>query len=1186
MKLKRLDLHGFKSFSEPTSFSFQHGITCIVGPNGCGKSNIVDAIRWCMGEQSARHLRGDGMEDVIFNGSVQRRPLGMAEVSLTFDADPADTLPPQYAGFTELKVTRRLFRSGESEYFINKVPCRLKDITDLFLDTGVGTRAYSIIEQGQVEAIIGAKPEERRFIIEEAAGIRKYREKKREALRRMDVTHINLQRINDILVELERQIASLHRQAKKAERYKSLREEIKKIDVAMTWLRYRALSVESGQEEAEEKTLKAREASLTVEITGLDGDISGIRGSLREDEGEVMRTRDEIFRLQSSVQDTGKEIALLSAKEEGCARDVARLRSESESVASRREEAVREVGEKETALREIEDAAARMEKEIGEKDGLLKSVIGTQRSLEETVERGKAAIVDTLTALAQWNNSANFSGKALQEQAKKADFLRSRAAEVSGKIGSVSGEIVRVEERLSDHRKKKEALQAERLRSAALIEKDADGLTKKEGEIAALSLGIVRDEERLSSLKERGTHGRGDGIIEVLARNGKNGVLGYVGEIFEAEPQYRPALDAVLGERVGNVIVGSPSEGVQAVESLKQISGGRGTFIPAGVGAAEDASRQGPAGAENSGPVPLITYVRVREEFSGVARHLLRGIYLVRDLEEALTCWNSLGKANGVPCVFVTPEGDFIDQHGVVTGGSRIPAHLEWIQDAGEIAALEASLRDSSARVESLRRECDESARTLGSMRSRSGALEEEIREIESLCAQEQTSLAELRTTAEHVRREAETIGMEETAVAEDLERTRKEQALAGEKAGALEREKSAGEEALARARGELDRVGPEAEKLRASLEELRVAVSRENEKGWSLRREIEGLIKRSEPLNEFLRKSREECAEKENEGASCAVTRRGLEKERDTCLSGVKTAEEKLAMLDQSVREKNERLQGLEALLRDKRGELEDIQAKAGTRALRLQESKLTLSHLEEAIREKYQVHLSAVTEEILKDIPPEGEREEVLGELKRKLENMGEVNLLALDEYKETKERCDAMASQRDDLLRSADNLQSIIKKLNAGYREKFTETFHRVNGKFMEVFPRLFHGGRAELKIIGDDDLQECGIEIISQPPGKRLQSISLLSGGEKALTAVALIFSLFLIKSAPFCLLDEVDAPLDDINISRFIGMLVEMSRTSQFITITHNKKSMEVARILYGITMQEPGVSTLVSVKLN
>jgi len=1172
MKLKKLELHGFKSFSEPTSFIFQSGIICIVGPNGCGKSNIVDAVRWCLGEQSARHLRGEGMEDVIFNGSVQRRPLGMAEVSLTFSIDSKNGLASQYSGFNELMIARRIFRSGESEYFINKVPCRLKDITDIFLDSGVGTRSYGIIEQGEVDHIISARPEERRVIIEEAAGIRKYKEKKREALRKMEVTQTNLQRINDILVELERQINSLKRAAKKAERYKNLKEEIKKIDIAISWLKHSSLSRAFKEQEEAMGALESREKTLSSEIAEAESKIAAIREELRERDSSLVRMRDESFRIQNTVQEKERAITLLMAREQGLKEEIERLRMDIEGIDASSEEVSGDLGDKKNIITENIEKLSVIEKELSEKEENQKRLGGKKEELAKYIETEKKSTIECIKAQIDFKNSIFFFEKNLEKSSKNLDSLRSRSGEIGRELDSLRNNLKESEGRYSEIVIKKEIKKKEREEIALKKTESEVFLADKIEEIDSLSSSILKEKEKMPV--------SGNGIMEKLASKGKNGVIAYVDEIFETEQQYRPALEAVLGERLMHLIVKSPTDAVHAVEFLKNETAGRGTFIPMEISVSEDISESEMSSIGSEKPVSLISLVKVKEEYQGIAKHLLRGTYLVNSMKDALNLWTTTKTFNNHPHIFVTQDGDFIDQYGIVTGGSRMDF------GAGGLSAVHKKIRAMSERLTSLIKERDELKKKLVELNSCNEAIENEIHQIDTNLIEEQKSLADLKARNDHLYKEKEILDAEGATVVEEIEKIGKEISDAQNKRESLKEEERTKNETINKFEVEAATIDSDIEQQRSAIENLRMMVSRNKDKVESLREEIEELKREREPLEDKKQKLQIRLSEKEGELSSCGQEKASIDLEKTTAVNLLKEAEELRIEKEKMINERNDSLLKLEATQREKREERDKLQTNSRESALKLQESKLTHQYLEDGIRNKYQTEISSITAEILNDIPPEEEREKVLDELRKKIDSMGDLNLAALDEYKEVSKRHEEMTTQKDDLGNSMDNLNSIIKKLNESYRERFAETFNKVNTKFREVFPRLFQGGRAELKIIGNEDLQECGVEIVAQPPGKRLQSISLLSGGEKALTAVAMIFSIFLIKPTPFCLLDEVDASLDDVNINRFIKLLIELSSTSQFVLITHNKKTMETAQLLYGVTMQEPGVSTLVSVKLN
>ncbi|MBI2083447.1 MAG: AAA family ATPase [Deltaproteobacteria bacterium] len=981
MQIKRLELLGFKSFVDPTVVEFDRPLVGVVGPNGCGKSNIVDAIRWVMGEMSAKSLRGRAMEDVIFNGSESRPPVGMAEVTLTFSTEDG-LVPPQYAGFTEISITRRLFRDGESEYLINKVPARLRDIVDLFLGTGVGHRAYSVIEQGKIDFAINAKPEDRRYLIEEVAGISKFKARKEAALRKMEGTEQNLLRLKDILVEVTRQINSLDRQVKKAEKYRQLKEEHKQLDLKLS----AALHRESSKEVAELGTLLEE---WTQKESEAQGNLQTIEmGREKERLSQIEKER-ELSELQERTFEASSRYKLLQTQQDFHERERKRLEEE-----------------KKESLENLK-VGENLQGKVEEIQNQLSSLRSLSTNLKEELERVKTEIV---------------SKKEKKENLDKELLVR------------------------------REELSLKRSHLMSLID------------------------------LERNFEGYQEGVRTILKAKKQGemqgqGVLGVVADVVESPPEYELAVSAALGEKLQYVIVKSHDEGVEAVSYLKTQASGRSSFITLDIRESEPK----PFPYKDEGVIgPLLDLVRLRSDYSKIGTYLLGDVILVKSLEKALSLWRS----NGHHKTLVTPEGEVVDPYGIVSGGSAgLPGKLLL-----------------------------EKKREIKELKGRVAVLEEEISLIEDSASQYEGSLSELGLLMEDLKKRE---------FQEDLEKISLEKECDGLKK-------------------ELDRLQREQEKIRL-IEEKMTALSSEKEAA---------VLEMS-----ALQKMLEELALK-NEKAKGDYEAISLE------------------------------LGKKETALRDLRKSYDLARSHTGDLRVTLSRQESDLRHLESQIFERYGLALREVASEF-----QEGENfdrvleEQRLEELKQRLDKIGDVNLGAIPEYEELKGREEFLKKQIQDLEEAIGGLKKAITKINETTRRRFEETFDLVNEKFQVLFPRLFHGGRAELRLTDGNEGVQRGVELLVQPPGKKLSHIGLLSGGEKALSAIAFIFSLFLIKPSPFCILDEVDAPLDDLNVSRFHILLSEMLPRSQFILITHNRRTMEQCHLLYGVTMEEAGISKIVSVKL-
>lgn len=1189
MKLKKLELVGFKSFVEKTPLVFHDGITCIVGPNGCGKSNVVDAIRWAMGEQSAKHLRGRLMEDVIFNGSQEFAPLGMAEVNLVFD-NTDGRAPAEYAGFVEIQVTRRLFRTGESEYLLNRTPCRLKDITDLFLGTGLGTRAYSIVEQGQIDRIISAKPEERRLLIEEAAGMSKYRARRKEAESKIEATRQNLFRLRDIVAEVKRQMNSLQRQAKKAERFKQYRAELREMELNLAVRRALELQAASRELLARVAEQEDREQEMAGRIEFGEAELEARRSDLLDAERAWRQAQENLYQLQNALQRAEGQMELKRTRLQNLDQQIRRL--ESENVAAG-EELSRQTAEQE----ELSRQRAAWQEELAQRQSEAEAALAEQRLLEaesrrreqglEENQRRAAALSAELSGMEQ---SLAHAEQRVQELGQEMVTNAAECEQLKNQGEGFRQLSFNFNENLYTMRKLLEAADQEWKVQLAGREQMRAELAAAEARFQEVQGAYTRTLSRLESLREMQAKFEGleSGVKAILAKReqlreqGQNGIYGILAEVIETEPEYVPAVEAVLGERLESVLVSTTQDGRRAVEYLQASAAGRGTFIPLAL--REDPVPSLPPALTAQGARPLLDLVRVSEPYQAVARQLLGEAVLVPSLETAVDLWEH----NGFHRVLVTPDGSVLDPHGILSGGSRETASLlsrrHEIQQLAAEVERQAAERDRLAQeVNALRQRLLEAEAELEVTRGRRHRQEMEVFNLER----------ELKRTADefnavHRRlRELETErGRRQEQVQELLARTETLRRELAEKTQAREELLHEAEDR----RQALSALRTQAEEARARATQCQVAAA-------GLREKDEALAAR---LSRLQQSRAELAAGRERRGQELQA----LQAERDAttaALNEESAAQAQLFLQQQAAeteqkqaRENYERLAaGLreqETVLKELAKERERLRQEISELKVKASELHLQDEHLRESVREKFFVELDQAMAEREAAVRAEGydaaadqARAEELRDL---LQRMGEVNLTAIEEFKELEERHSFLTNQEGDLIQALDSLEKTIAKINATYRKEFRQTFEAVNQKFQVVFPRLFHGGKAMLVLTDEANLIESGVDIVAQPPGKKPQNISLLSGGEKALTAVALIFSLFLINPSPFCLLDEVDAALDDVNIDRFNELVKELSSTSQFILITHNKRTMEMAQTLYGVTMEKMGVSKLVSVKLN
>ncbi len=1183
MKLKSFEAIGFKSFVDRLHLTFPGGITTIVGPNGCGKSNFVDAVLWAIGERSAKHLRGRSMEDVIFNGTDGRKPLGMAEVNLTFSNEDGSA-SEGYAQYTEITVTRRLYRSGESEYLINKVPCRLRDVTDLFLDTGIGVNGYSIVEQGRVENLIHANPQDRRFLIEEAAGIAKYKERKRLALMKMEATQQNLLRIQDIIAEVKRQIVTLERQVKRAEEYKAIRKEVKEIEIRFALQEYAELSEKGEAARGYLKALRDREMEISTRNAEKEAFVESKRLKGMEEEEKFRTLQQEIFELGKKIQKTENDIEFFKREEGGVQKE------ENQGIEEVRE-SLRTWRETRRERKRMGQVRENLEEERRDNEEILKEleiVFGdfrtTYQELSDELEAEKGKLIDTLTRLTSLQN------RLVHLEERKEDF-RKRIRSHGEESEDVSRKVKQLEAAISEKMKEREVIislqsiyREEKARWEGEVESLREDLRLKETQRSALEETLRQDRSRYHSLRElqENYEGYEKGVKSLLVRKKEEqerwkGILGAVADILEPDPNYEIPLEAVLGQRLQYLVVEEEKEGLDAMAFLKRESLGRGSFIPKRVrgSGAEDRVSQ-----KEGKPIPLLRFVKVKEGFDPIAEFLIGDTGVVQSWEEAL---HSMKNGGGFGTL-VTLEGDILERSGVISGGSR---------DRG-LGLLERrmEIRDLEQRVKASEEECREAYEEEGHLREeiheREIQLEgrrKEIQEKDIELLHRERDLEGLKKEISQFHQKMEVIQFEQRQLEEEERELEKDQKEAFAQMEAEEGAKKEREEQVQSWKKKVDEVREGGEELGGRITEKKVLLASVEEKQKGLEGQIQNLWEMQGTLREQIIKKINGIRECRAEAFSLREKVRQWEGELEKGLQEHRLREETLSAQKEKVESVLNEWKEVEASSKYLRREVEEVRQKIHEEEILVSEVQLKLSHLQESMKERYGATLSTTVGASPMELPKE-EMSVRLAELKRSLEGFGEVNLMAIEEYQELKQRHDFLSEQQTDLHQALDSLKKAIVRINRTTTKRFLETFHLVNEKFKAVFTRLFKGGQASLVMSDEQDPATTGIDIIAQPPGKKLQNIDLLSGGEKALVATALLFGLFMIRPTPFCLLDEVDAPLDDANINRFIELIKEFSKSSQFILITHNKKTMETANTLYGITMETPGASKVVSVRLN
>lgn len=1187
MYLKKLEIFGFKSFAHKLTLEFGPGITGVVGPNGCGKTNVADAIRWVLGEQSASELRGTNMADVIFNGTKLRRRLGMAEVTLSVD-NSSGFLPTEYS---EVLIGRRVFRSGESEYLLNRTPVRLRDVRDLFFDTGIGTRTYSLIERRMVDSVLSDSTGHRRFMFEEAAGIMKYKVRQRSALAKLEATESDMQRVSDIIVEVEKQVRSLQRQLAQARRHRRYTDDLRELEVLLgrrefaTWQADRSECAVRGS--AAREVLSSRDGTLDK----CERTAASIKRELRDKEGALGSLEQETSELEARVRALADGLLVARERRSGAEKRSGELDSEINDLRADLSFALGRAAGLEDEITTAAGAAADREKDLEVCTQRLADAEREYKRLKDVLDGQKLSRLEGL------QSSAGTRGE-LESYRARLDDLTAEHAEIDRMLGDARAQLATNENEtlgaIGAGKAHTEAAAAARVRAGDAASQ-ADGArdallsarvkrTAFEGE-----LGAARHKLAFLSEIREGYGGFQEGVRSLLAdrSHGIGGLIGPVADLLEVEGGMTAAVEAALAGAAEYVVVHDVGAATQAMEHLSLGGNGRATFVPL-----SEVSRlplspiPEPVLAESGVLGAALRFVKTAPEHESLAAFLLEGCVVVENLSTALGL--SRRPEHGA-LVFVTTRGEMCSASGLLSGGragdveAGLLRRTERLESARrEVEALEQSLAAAREEESVTARACETAqanARTAQEDAERSDAELWEVKRRATELELAGTNLSE-RASALVARREVLAARVAETrseieALAGRLTLLSRGEDAIGEKVGELERHFQEAERGRAKATEDERQTRIDAAQAQTTVEKLRAEHSQLAEAGRSAKAAIE---RKTVELGELARAMGELDERIGTDGQALgelSAQKAAIERDRDAMRDAARTLRAAIERLEDEAKDARA---SREKLTQEVHGlEIRDTELRSRSESLR------------ERIKEEYSVDIAVLGDvPTTDDAPPFDEvqaRDEV-ERLKARLRTMGPVNLLALDEYDEENKRLEFLKGQYDDIVRSKATLKEAIEKINATARQMFLDTFALIRTNFVATFQRLFEGGEADLRLLEPDDPLESPIEIVASPRGKRMGRLSLLSGGERALTAIALLFAIYLVKPSPFCILDEVDAPLDDANVERFIGMLREFSERTQFVIITHNKTTMQAADRLYGITMEESGVSKVVSVSLD
>jgi chromosome segregation protein len=1223
MYLKNLTVLGFKSFADKTALNFQPGVTAIVGPNGCGKSNVSDAIRWVLGEQSAKALRGGEMADVIFNGTDGRKPLGMAEVSLTIGGVDEENL--HAAGveiaYNEVTITRRVFRDGGSEYFINKTPCRLKDIQQFFMGTGVGRTSYSIMAQGNITQILSSRPEDRRLIFEEAAGITKYKSQKKEALRKLEYTEQNLVRVADLVREVKRQIGSLQRQAGKARRYKQLAQELQHLDTQLARHQFDVLQAEIQERQAAADSLRNEIEAQSATVLRCEDEIAALRDRVSELDHDIgamqqrgLELKGESDRHESRIQFNEERLREFASQNTKALADLAQAEE-------RRQIARQELETVSANLAASQMALAEHRQTLQAKQDALRSVEQDLRARQEALRSAQAAAFAAAQDVTRVRNE--LTALDLQKQGNVV-----RLEKLSAEKIQLEEERYRLETRLHEFAAN---VQAEKLnaqtqrgtvedRQKRLRELQED-LTRAGAEQDQLLQQQAEQRSRLNVLEQlqAGHEGFSEGSLAALKQSRL--VLGSLADKIRVPNQYITAIETALGHHLQLVLTEQPESAHEILADLTAQKKGRASVAPLaftrnGASVTDHATHNTDHTAPpeppvlNGAPLPAISVVESETGVRPLLARLLGETCIVRDLPAATAAWL---ETNGA-FHYVTLSGELLSRPGIYTGG-----HLNGNgngKGAASILGRRNQIAELQAALDRLQEQVAELSRRKGALQSEQTELQASLQQAQTELRAQEVAIAThegefnaLQTSQRLLHQKIDTVVFEvQTLAAQEQEGLRKRDELAA-KAAELELSEQRCQARVTDLTAQLEALRQQRDTANAGLTESKVSLATEEQMSASFQQQHQALEQRLRELAQVIEQRRAEMASfigRKEQAESEIQDSRGrieqLQHEREQV--NAQTAE----LLGQKQSRETD-LSAREESLREQRRSLTEQQERRGALEVELAQKTMSVQNLRERVQQKYHVNLDDIRSECITitfadegparihvmtpeemaaaggatDWTAVGQQVEAL---QQRLDEMGPVNLVAIEEYEETEQRFQFLSKQHDDLVQAKAQLLEVINRINTQTREMFRATFEQIRDNFRAMFTEVFGGGKADLILMDENDLLESGIDIVARPPGKQLQTISLLSGGEQTMTAVSLLFSIYQVKPSPFCVLDELDAPLDESNINRFIRILQRFLENSQFIIITHNKRTIGMADVLYGVTMQEQGVSKIVSVKFH
>lgn len=1177
MYLKRLDLQGFKSFPEKVKLEFNPGVTAVVGPNGSGKSNVSDAVRWVLGEQRVKSLRGDKMEDIIFAGTENRKPLGFAEVSILIDNQDGK-LPLEY---TEVQVTRRVFRSGESEYRINGTACRLKDIQELFMDTGVGREGYSIIGQGRIDEILSAKGEERRRIFEEAAGIVKYKTRKNEAINKLEKEQQNLLRVDDIISELEVQVAPLEKQSEKAREYLRLKEHLKQAETEAFCKDAERMEAQLEKWTQEDAALQEELADSLAKSTAEKEKAAALREKAEKLDALLQEQHDKMAEIRAEMEKTEGEIRLREEQRQNDAANLSRIKAEIAQKEQKQAENKAEQGLCQSRMAGLHLEMNRQQEELDQLEEKYAS-LNTALSQDETkAESFKDEIFEQIRIGTEAKGEIS-KREAMKGQfsARKEQLLREKE-HTESRLHQLEIHLQAMEKQEADREEQSRYLQQE----LEALEQDskhaAQEKQKAESRLSHQEKYGSEIRSRLSLLKEmeREHEGFFNSVKSLLNLPDKErrGICGAVGSLLKVEEAYETAIEAALGGALQNVVTETEEDAKNAIQYLKARNLGRATFLPITAIKGRPLEGKNAIMAEVGVIGTAFDLVSCEEKYKQIALNLLGRIIVVEHLDRAV----QLAKKYRHQYKLVTLEGDILNPGGAMTGGSLQKKALHVFGRSREIRNLQETLQKVTDETAMLREKLLLANDDLQEIEEETIAKKMELQKVlvtlHSGNGEKEKTLADQKETAEKL----SLLELEERQLAEQLTTAEGEIAAFQQKEAEAQKAIDFANEQLEAFQSSMTDDKEERDALMGEITQKKIALSNAGQSIYSMESTLLRLQEENSALAAEQKKAAEQIAFYEKN------TDLRIEQQEDLKQKTAELSEQADRLQEQLNETAEEKSQATERAAiveeaavdwKETAGKLENERFRISTKREKLEEEKQRITA---EMWEEYEL-TRRMAQEYVANLPAEREKRPVK-EWKNQIRALGDVNVGAIEQYKEVKERYTFLTAQREDILEAEEKLREIIAELSTLMENQFRAQFQLISENFSQVFKEMFGGGKAYLKLTDAERVLESPIEIVAQPPGKNLQNMQLLSGGERALTAIAILFSILKLKPSPFCILDEIEAALDDANVSRYAQYLKHFSEETQFIVITHRKGTMEYADVLYGVTMQEKGISKVISV---